>query len=109
MSFFVGINCIAWVFTGTHEAVPCALVGHWIIPLASLLHRGLSVGRNLIAGYSADLTKLVVKGTEAQAKRYADLNRAAQALNERIQSFSTQRRTFLTMQDEVRNMRATSC
>jgi hypothetical protein len=63
--------------------------------------------RSLIAGYNADLGKLVVKGTEAQAKRHAELSRAAQALNGDIQSFSNQRRTFLTMQDEVKSMRAT--
>jgi hypothetical protein len=63
--------------------------------------------RSLIAGYNADLGKLVVKGTEAQAKRHAELSRAAQALNGQMQSFSSQRRTFLTMQDEVKNMRAT--
>ena len=63
--------------------------------------------RTLIAGYDADLGKLVVKGTEVQVKRHAELSRAAQALNGKIQSFSNQRRTFLTMQDEVKNMRAT--
>jgi energy-coupling factor transporter ATP-binding protein EcfA2 len=63
--------------------------------------------RNLIAGYNADLGKLVVKGTEVQAKRHAELSRAAQALNVKIQDLSNQRRTFLTMQDEVRSMRAT--
>ena len=63
--------------------------------------------RSLIAGYNVDLGKLVVKGTEVQAKRHAELSRAAQVLNGKIQSFSNQRRTFLTMQDEVKNMRAT--
>jgi hypothetical protein len=63
--------------------------------------------QHLIAGYSADLGKFVVRGTEPQAIRHAELNRAAQVLNGKIQSFSSQRRTFLTMQDEVRNMRAT--
>jgi energy-coupling factor transporter ATP-binding protein EcfA2 len=63
--------------------------------------------RSLIAGYIADLGKLVVKGTEVQAKRHAELSQAAQSLNRKIQSFSNQRRTFLTMQDEVKNMRAT--
>ena len=63
--------------------------------------------RSLIAGYNTDLGKLVVKGTEAQAKRHAELSLAAQALNAKIQNFSGQRRTFLTMQDEVRNTRAT--
>lgn len=63
--------------------------------------------RSLIAGYNADLAKLVVKGTEAQARRHALLSQAAQALNSKIQSFANQRRTFLIMQDEVKNMRAT--
>ncbi len=63
--------------------------------------------RSLIAGYNADLGKLVVKGTEVQAKRHAQLSQFAQALNGRIQNLSNQRRTFLTMQDEVKSMRAT--
>jgi AAA domain, putative AbiEii toxin, Type IV TA system len=63
--------------------------------------------RNLIAGYNADLAKLVVKGTEVQARRHAELSRAAQALKVKIQDLGNQRRTFLTMQDEVRSMRAT--
>lgn len=63
--------------------------------------------RLLIAGYNADLAKLVVKGTEAQAQRHAALNQAAQALNAKVQRFANQRRTFLAMQDEVKSMRAT--
>jgi hypothetical protein len=63
--------------------------------------------RNLISGYNTDLGKLIVKGTEAQANRHAELSRAAQNLSTKIQNFSNQRRTFLTMQDEVNNMRAT--
>lgn len=64
--------------------------------------------RNLIAGYNTDLAKLVVKGTEAQASRHAQLSHAAQALTAKVQSFANQRRTFLTMQDEVKGMRATN-
>lgn len=63
--------------------------------------------RVVITGYTADLAKLVVKGTEAQASRHAQLNKAAQNLNAKVQSFSNQRRTFLVMQDEVKSMRAT--
>jgi hypothetical protein len=63
--------------------------------------------RSLIAGYNVDLGKLVVKGTEVQAKRHAELSRAAQVLNGKIQNLSNQRRTFLTMQDEVKSMRGT--
>ena len=35
--------------------------------------------RTLIAGYTSDLSKLVVKGTEAQAGRHAELSQMAQA------------------------------
>jgi len=75
--------------------------------LVTTLDQQVKQKRSLIAGYVTDLGKLVVKGTEAQAKRHDELSRAAQILNGRVQSFSGQRRTFLTMQDEVRNLRAT--
>src|ERR1700733_1023768 len=63
--------------------------------------------RSLIAGDNADLAKLVIKGTEAQVNRHVELSHAAQALNAKLQAFSNQRRVFLTLQDEVSNMRAT--
>ena len=71
------------------------------------LNKQVGQKQNLIAGYNADIAKLVVKGTEAQATRHAQLSQAAQVLNAKLQNFGNQRRTFLTMQDEVRNMRAT--
>lgn len=61
----------------------------------------------LIADYTADRAKLVVKGTEAQVTRHTQLSEAAQALRNRIQAFGNQRRTFVALQDEVRSMRAT--
>jgi hypothetical protein len=61
----------------------------------------------VIAGYKNDLSKLVVKGTEAHAKRHADISAAAQQRTLEIQAFSTKRRTFVAMQDEVANTRAT--
>jgi len=75
--------------------------------LVAALNQQTAQKRSLIAGYNADLAKLVIKGTQVQAKRHAELSQAAQALNVKIQSFGNQRRTFLTLQDEVRNMRAT--
>jgi AAA domain, putative AbiEii toxin, Type IV TA system len=63
--------------------------------------------QTLIAGYNADLAKIMVKGTEAQAKRHTQLSEAAQTLNTKIQGFAKQRRTFIAMQDEVKSMRAT--
>lgn len=59
----------------------------------------------LIKGYNADLSKLVIKGTEDQAQKHTALNEAAQHLASMIQAFSAQRRSFVAMQDEVRNTR----
>jgi hypothetical protein len=61
----------------------------------------------LIAGYKNDLSKLVVKGTEAQAARHGQISAAAQQRTLEVQAFSTQLRTFVAMQDEVANTRAT--
>jgi len=63
--------------------------------------------KKLVADYTADRVKLVVKGTEAQVTRHTRLSEAAQKLRNRIQSFGNQRRTFVALQDEVRSMRAT--
>jgi energy-coupling factor transporter ATP-binding protein EcfA2 len=63
--------------------------------------------KKLVADYTADRAKLVVKGTEAQVARHTQLSEAAQALRNRIQAFGNQRRTFAALQDEVRSMRAT--
>lgn len=61
----------------------------------------------VIANYNADLAKLVIKGTVAQVSRHTQLSDAAQILRGRIQTFGSQRRTFVALQDEVKSMRAT--
>ncbi|MDR3376722.1 MAG: AAA family ATPase [Ancalomicrobiaceae bacterium] len=61
----------------------------------------------LIADYTADRAKLVVRGTEAQVARHTQLSQAAQNLRNKIQAFGNQRHTFVALQDEVRSMRAT--
>jgi hypothetical protein len=63
--------------------------------------------KTLIQNYNSDLAKLVVKGTEEQVKRHAALSEAVQAIRGRIQAFTNQRRTFVSMQDEVASTRAT--
>ena len=63
--------------------------------------------KKLIADYTADLAKIIVKGTEAQVARHARLSDVAQKLRSKIQAFGNQRRIFVTLQDEVRSMRAT--
>lgn len=59
----------------------------------------------LIKGYTADLSKLVVKGTEAQIQRHTALTEASQGLVTRVNALNNQKRTFVAMQDEVMNMR----
>lgn len=59
----------------------------------------------LLSGYRSDLSKLVIKGAEAQVQRHTDLTEAAQALSIRINTLTNQRRTFVAMQDEVQNTR----
>lgn len=63
--------------------------------------------KGLIQNYNSDLAKLVVKGTEAQVRRHAELSESAQDVRSRIQAFTNQRRTFFAMQDEVASTRAT--
>lgn len=63
--------------------------------------------KKLIADYTADRAKLVVKGTEAQVARHTQLSGVAQKLRNTIQAFGNRRRTFVALQDEVRSMRAT--
>lgn len=70
------------------------------------LVKQVSQKEDQIKGYNSDLSKFVVKGTEALASRLAALDEAAQALATRAQRFGAQRRTFEAMQDEVKNTRA---
>jgi len=63
--------------------------------------------KKLIADYTTDRSKLVVKGTEAQVARHTQLSEAAQMLRNKIKAFENQRRTFVALQDEVCSMRAT--
>lgn len=63
--------------------------------------------KKLIANYTTDRARLVVKGTEAQVNRHTRLSEAAQKLRNKIQSLGNQGRTFVALQDEVRSLRAT--
>ncbi len=74
--------------------------------LVKSLANQLTQKEGLVKGYNTDLSKLVVKGTEAQAKRHTALNQAVQQLTSRVTAFGAQRRTFMAMQDEVKNTRA---
>lgn len=81
-----------------HELEKEALIGS--------LANQVAQKEELIKGYNADRSKLVVTGTEAQAQRHTALTVAAQRLTSRVTAFGAQRRTFVAMQDEVKNTRA---
>ncbi|MGE0283487.1 MAG: TrlF family AAA-like ATPase, partial [Rhizobiaceae bacterium] len=75
--------------------------------LVATLTTQVAQKKKLIADYTADRAKLVVKGTEAHVARHTQLSESAQKLRNKIQSYGNQRRTFVALQDEVRSMRAT--
>lgn len=75
--------------------------------LVSSLTLQVEQKKKIIADYTADRAKLVVKGTEARVTRHTQLSLAAQQLRNKIQAFGNQRRSFLALQDEVRSMRTT--
>ena len=75
--------------------------------LLATLTKQVAQKKKVIADYTADRAKLVVKGTEAQVARHAQLSQVAQNLRNQIQRLGNQRRTFVALQDEVRSMRAT--
>ena len=75
--------------------------------LVAILTAQVTQKKILIRNYNSDLAKLVVKGTEAQVKRHAELSEVAQAVRTRIQAFTNQHRTFVVMQDEVSSTRET--
>ncbi len=75
--------------------------------LVATLTAQVAQKKKLIADYTTDRAKLVVKGTDAQVARHTQLSEAAQELRNKIQAFGNQRRTFLALQDEVRSLRAT--
>ncbi|ELX09848.1 hypothetical protein Jab_2c19310 [Janthinobacterium sp. HH01] len=61
----------------------------------------------VIQNYDADLKKIVLKGTEAFAKRHGELDEVATSIRERVNSLNAQRRTFTAMKDEVTSTRIT--
>lgn len=74
--------------------------------IVSSLVSQVAAKETLIKGYTADLSKLVVKGTEAQVQQHTALAEAVQAMTTRVHALGGQRRTFVAMMDEVNNMRA---
>src|SRR3546814_12034938 len=55
--------------------------------------------------YTAARAKLVSKGSEKRAQRHTELAGAANQVRAKLRRYTGQRRTFLAMQDEVKDMR----
>jgi len=60
----------------------------------------------VVKGYLADQAKLVVKGSEEQAQRHAEISNATQAMSARVAAHAAQRRAFVALQDEVASTRS---
>ncbi|TIO32280.1 TrlF family AAA-like ATPase [Mesorhizobium sp.] len=75
--------------------------------LVATLTTQVAQKKKLIADYTTDRAKLVVKGTEAQVARHTQLSGVTQNLRNKIQSLGNQRRAFVALQDEARSVRAT--
>jgi hypothetical protein len=75
--------------------------------LVTTLSNQVTQKKILIQNYNGDLAKLLVKGTEIQANRHAELSQAAQHVRGQVQAFTNQRQTFIAMQDEVASTRLT--
>ena len=56
----------------------------------------------LINAYTADRSKLVMKGSEEQVRRHAEIGAVAEKISLKIRRLGNRRRTFVAMQDEVR-------
>lgn len=69
------------------------------------LNQQITNKEKLITGYKADLSKLVINGSEEEIKHHGKLTTARLALQSKIEEFRKQGRAFQTLQDEVKNMR----
>lgn len=61
--------------------------------------------KKLVEAYTADRAKLVSKGSEKRAQRHIELAEVANQIRAQLRQLTGQRQTFLSMQDEVRDMR----
>ena len=59
----------------------------------------------VLGGYTSDRTKLVAAGSEKRAQQHIEVSAAADAIKVTVRRFSNQRRTFVALQDETRDLR----
>ena len=61
--------------------------------------------KRLVDAYTADRAKLVSAGSEKRAQRHTEVAVAANAVRSDLRRFTSQRQTFLALQDEVKDLR----
>lgn len=59
----------------------------------------------LLTGYTNDRTKLVAAGSEKRAERHVEVAQAVDAIKVTVRRFTNQRRTFVALQDETKDLR----
>lgn len=73
--------------------------------LVSTLETQVAQKTKTLNGYTADRTKLVAAGSEKRAQRHIEVSAAADAIKVTVRRFSNQRRTFVALQDETKDLR----
>ena len=74
--------------------------------LVAALETQVAQKTKILEGYTADRTKLVAAGSEKRAQRHIEVSAAADAIKVTVRRFSNQRRTFLALQDETKDLRS---
>lgn len=59
----------------------------------------------LVVEYTADRAKLVARGSEERVARHTGVATAAEKVRAKVRAYTNQRQTFLTLQDEVKDLR----
>ena len=61
--------------------------------------------QELVKAYTADRSKLVSSGSEERARRHTEIASAANSVARKLRQLMNQRRTFVALQDEVKDFR----
>ena len=73
--------------------------------LVASLHKEVRQKSEQVERLTADRAKLVAPGSEQRAQRHTQIASAANAIMQRLRRFSSQRGSFLALQDEVADFR----
>lgn len=73
--------------------------------LVATLEAQVAQKEKLLTGYTTDRTKLVAAGSEKRAERHVEVAQAVDAIKVTVRRFTDQRRTFVALQDETKDLR----